>query len=490
MSTREGVVGVGPIEDLEAVIGLEIHIQLRTARKLFCGDSTRFGDAPNTNVCPVCLALPGALPVLNGEAVELAIRAALAFDCEVHETSIFARKNYFYPDLPKGYQISQFEDPIASGGEFRVQMPAGEKVVRIRRMHMEEDAGKSLHDRVAGGTAVDLNRAGTPLVEMVSEPDLHSAEEARAYLQQVKQVLEYLDVSDCNMEEGSLRVDANVSVRPAGTDTLGTKTELKNMNSFSGVEKAITVEVARQSRIVAEGGEVQHVTLLWDEARGEVRPMRSKEESHDYRYFPDPDLPPLVVGRDRIEAIRQALPELPAARRTRLEATYALPAYDAEVLTSSRSLADYFEAVADRSGDPKQSANWVMGPLLAVLKERGLDFESLSVSADGLAELLALVREGTISQGVAKDVLRKIFDSGRAAADIVQSEGLAQVRDVGQLEGWIDQVLDAHPDELTRFREGEKRLQGFFMGEVMKASRGKADPGEVARMLGRKLNAS
>ncbi|MEX1257333.1 MAG: Asp-tRNA(Asn)/Glu-tRNA(Gln) amidotransferase subunit GatB [Gemmatimonadota bacterium] len=471
---------------LEAVIGLEVHIQLRTERKLFCGDSTRFGDAPNTNVCPVCLGLPGALPTMNGHAVTLAVRAALAFDCEVHETSVFARKNYFYPDLPKGYQISQFEQPLATTGQFRVRLPDGEKVVRVRRMHMEEDAGKSLHDRVPGGTAVDLNRAGTPLVEMVSEPDLRTPEEARAYLQQVKQILEYLDVSDCNMEEGSLRVDANVSVRPVGSQALGTKTELKNMNSFSGVEKAIAAEVRRQSEIVAGGGRVEHITLLWDDARGEVRPMRSKEESHDYRYFPEPDLPPLVIPVAEIEAARGELPELPHTRRERFGREYALPTYDAEVLTSTRGLADYFEAVARAADDPKQASNWVMGPLLAALKERGIEVGS-SVAPAALAELIALVRDATISQNVGKEVLRKMLDSGRSAKEIVEEEGLAQVRDAGQLEGWVDAVLAAHADEVARFRTGEKKLQGFFMGEVMKSSRGKADPGEVARLLARKL---
>jgi aspartyl-tRNA(Asn)/glutamyl-tRNA(Gln) amidotransferase subunit B len=472
--------------ELEAVIGLEVHIQLRTERKLFCGDSTRFGDAPNTNVCPVCLGLPGALPAMNGDAVTLAVRAALAFECEVHETSIFARKNYFYPDLPKGYQISQFERPLATDGQFRVRLPDGEKVVRVRRMHMEEDAGKSLHDRVPGGTAVDLNRAGTPLVEMVSEPDLRTPEEARAYLQQVKQVLEYLDVSDCNMEEGSLRVDANVSVRPVGSQTLGTKTELKNMNSFSGVEKAIAAEVRRQSEIVAGAGRVEHITLLWDDARGEVRPMRSKEESHDYRYFPEPDLPPLVVPVAEIESARAELPELPHTRRERFGREYALPTYDAEVLTSTRALADFFEAVARAADDPKQASNWVMGPLLASLKERGIEVGS-SVAPTALAELIALVGDATISQNVGKEVLRKMLDSGRSAKEIVEEEGLAQVRDAGQLEGWVDAVLAAHADEVARFRTGEKKLQGFFMGEVMKSSRGKADPGEVARLLARKL---
>ena len=474
---------------LEAVIGLEIHVQLRTERKLFCGDSTRFGDAPNTHVCPVCLGLPGALPAMNGEAVELAVVTALALGCEVHERSIFARKNYFYPDLPKGYQISQFEQPLATGGEFRVRSDSGEEVVRIRRIHLEEDAGKSVHDRLPGATAVDLNRAGTPLIELVSEPDLRTPEGTRAYLQQVKQVLEYLDVSDCNMEEGSLRVDANVSVRPVGATELGTKTELKNMNSFSNVERALATEIRRQMEVVQAGGAVEHVTLLWDEARGEVRTMRSKEESHDYRYFPEPDLPPLVVTSEKIEEIRLRLPELPAARRTRFGVEYALPTYDAEVLTASRGVADFYEAVARIHGEPKEVSNWVMGPLLGAVRDKGVEIGELGVEPDALAELLHLLREGVISRNVGKDVLHRMLESGLRAAEIVQAEGLVQVRDTNQLEEWVGDVLDRHPDEIARFRGGEKRLQGFFMGEVMKASRGKADPGEVARLLTRALNA-
>ena len=470
---------------MEAVIGLEIHVQLRTREKLFCADSTRFGGAPNTHVCPVCLGLPGALPVLNAEAVELAVRAALAFGCEVHETSIFARKNYFYPDLPKGYQISQFERPLATGGFFPTSDDEAAASVRVRRIHLEEDAGKSLHDRVPAATAVDLNRAGTPLIEIVSEPDLRSAAEARAVLQRIKQILEYLDVSDCNMEEGSLRVDANVSVRPVGSDRLGTKTEVKNMNSFSNVERALVTEIARQEAIVRSGERVRHLTLLWDDARGEVRPMRSKEESHDYRYFPEPDLPPLVVASDTVRRVRESLPELPAARRARLARDHGLPAYDIEVLTATRELADYFEAVA-RGADPKQASNWVMGPVLALLKDRGLTLDRF-VTPDRLVGLIALVRGGTISQSVGKDVLARMLDNGHAAERIVEEQGLAQTRDETQLAVWIKGVLEAHPSEVTRFKAGEVKLQGYLMGQVMKASKGKADPGEVVRLLAEAL---
>ena len=473
--------------EYEAVIGLEVHVQLRTAEKLFCADSTRFGDAPNTNVCPVCLGLPGALPVVNPEAVDLAIRAALAFGCTVHETSVFARKNYFYPDLPKGYQISQFEAPLATGGRFSVETADGETEIRIRRIHIEEDAVKLIHDRIAGSTAVDLNRAGTPLIELVSDPDLRSARDARAWLQQVKHVLEYLDVSDCNMEEGSLRVDANISIRPAGSTGLGTKTEVKNMNSFSNVERALKVEIRRQRAAIREGGAVEHQTLLWDEARGEVRPMRSKEESHDYRYFPEPDLPPLVVPRGRIDGIRRALPDLPRARRERLEREFGIPAYDAGVLTSERALADYYETVVGLGTDPKEASNWVMGPLLALAKAVDTPLDAFPVTPGDLAGLIGLVGSGTISLRVAKDVLPRMLERGRSAAEIVEEDGLAQIRDDDQIGVWIAEVLVRHPKEIERFRAGERKLQGFFMGQVMKASRGKADPSRVSRLLTEKL---
>ena len=473
--------------EYEAVIGLEVHVQLRTAEKLFCADSTRFGDAPNTNVCPVCLGLPGALPVVNPEAVDLAVRTAVAFGCTVHETSVFARKNYFYPDLPKGYQISQFEAPLATGGRFSVETGDGEAEIRIRRIHIEEDAGKLIHDRIAGSTAVDLNRAGTPLIELVSEPDLRSARDARVWLQQVRQVLEYLDVSDCNMEEGSLRVDANISIRPVGSAGLGTKTEVKNMNSFSNVERALTVEIRRQRAAVREGGAVEHQTLLWDEARGEVRPMRSKEESHDYRYFPEPDLPPLVVPRGRIDGIRRGLPDLPQARRERLEREYGIPAYDAGVLTSERALADYYETVVGLGTDPKEASNWVMGPLLALAKAVDTPLDAFPVTPGDLAGLIGLVGSGTISGRVAKDILPRMLERGRSAAEIVEEDGLAQIRDDDRIGAWIAGVLARHPEEIERFRAGERKLQGFFMGQVMKASRGKADPARVSRLLAEKL---
>jgi len=478
----------------EAVIGLEIHVQLRTAQKLFAADATAFGSPPNTQVSPVTLGLPGALPVLNREAVDLAVRTALGLECTVHSTSIFARKNYFYPDLPKGYQISQFDRPLATDGVL-VAGPLDEPVrVRIRRIHMEEDAGKSLHDRFPDATAVDLNRAGVPLVEIVTEPDVRSGPAARLWLGELKRVLEYLGVSDCNMEEGSLRVDANVSIRREGDEELGTKTEVKNMNSFSGVERAIQVEFARQVALVEAGGRVVQQTLLWDANRGEVRPMRSKEESHDYRYFPDPDLPPLVVLPAEIEEIRAGLPELPGARERRFQREYGIPAYDSGVLTADRMIADWFEALAaglvgTGGGDAKDASNWVMGPVMALMKERAVDIAGLGIPPDRMGELIALVQSGTISQSAAKVVLQKMALSHERPGEIVEAEGLAQVRDASALQGWVEAALEANPEAVARYREGERRLIGFFMGEVMKRSGGTADPKEVGRILSAALDA-
>ncbi|MBI4538310.1 MAG: Asp-tRNA(Asn)/Glu-tRNA(Gln) amidotransferase subunit GatB [Gemmatimonadetes bacterium] len=479
----------------EAVIGLEVHVQLRTDQKMFCADSAAFGAEPNTNVCPVCLGLPGALPVVNGVAVELAIRAALGLGCRIHETSSFSRKNYFYPDLPKGYQISQFDRPLATDGFLNVpgDDQAESRRVRIRRVHLEEDAGKSLHDRLPGATAVDLNRAGVPLIEIVSEPDLRLPREARAYLQHLKQLMEYLDVSDCNMEEGSLRVDANVSVRREGETGLGVKTEVKNLNSFSNVERALAFEFERQAAIHEAGGCVVHQTMLWDAGRGEARPMRAKEESHDYRYFADPDLPPLVVAREQIEATYGALPELPQARRRRFVEQYGVPDYDAGVLTATRTIGDYYEAVVGRAHDAKAASNWVMGPVLQAVNERGLDPRdprSFLVETAALAELMALVADGTISQNVAKQVFQRMVESGRGAQQIVEAEGLAQVRDAGQLARWVDEAVLENPKEVERYRAGEDRLLAFFMGQVMRKSRGKADPRQTNELLREKLGTS
>jgi aspartyl-tRNA(Asn)/glutamyl-tRNA(Gln) amidotransferase subunit B len=470
----------------ETVIGLEVHVQLGTRSKMFCSCATSFGDPPNTNVCPVCLGLPGALPVPNRQAVRLGVRAALALGCTIHERSIFARKNYFYPDLPKGYQISQFDRPLATGGTVAVESAdRGLLDVSIVRLHLEEDAGKSLHDRVPGKTAVDLNRAGVPLAEIVSGPDLRSPAEARAYLVTLKQLLVYAGVSECSMEKGSLRVDANVSIRPAGQAILGTKTEIKNLNSFANVERALEWERGRQQRELEGGGVIRQMTLLFNAATGQARPMRSKEESHDYRYFPDPDLPPLVLSGSWIEEIRAELPELPAARRSRFAAQFGLPAYDAGVLTADRAIADYYETVVAAGADPKAAANWVMTESLTGYNEAG----RFVVAAPALASLLALVKAGTVSHQAAKKVFLELAADGADPRAIAERLGLLQVRDEGALETWVDAVLAAHPQEVERYRAGEAKLLGFLTGQVMRTSQGKADPKGVQPVLVRKLGA-
>ena len=470
----------------ETVVGLEVHVQLKTQTKMFCANRTTFGDPPNTNVCPVCLGLPGALPVPNAEAIRLAVRGAIALGCTVHETSVFARKNYFYPDLPKGYQISQFDRPLATGGSVSFDSPdRGRMTVGITRLHVEEDAGKLLHDRFPGKTAVDLNRAGTPLAEIVSEPDLRSPAEARAYLTALRQILVYAGVSECSMEEGSLRVDANLSIRPAGVTKLGTKTEVKNMNSFANVERALEAERARQVALVESGHRVEQVTLLFNAATGQVKPTRSKEESHDYRYFPDPDLPPLVLTPAWIAEQRAGLPELPEAKRQRLEHAYALSAQDARVLTAEVPLAHYFETVVEAGADAKTAANWVMGDVMTSYNELG----SFPLSASRLVALIALVREGVVSHQAAKRLYSELAHSAdeapRAAAERL---GLVQVRDEGTLAGWVEEVLAAHPSEVVRFRQGETKLMSFFVGQVMKRSKGKADPKGVQPVLQERLS--
>lgn len=476
-------------EQWQPVIGLEVHVQLETNTKLFCGDRTEFGAPPNTNVCPVCLGLPGALPVTNHAAVELAARAALGLGCVVHEESVFARKNYFYPDLPKGYQITQFDRPLATSGF--VDAPDGETLarVRIRRVHLEEDAGKSLHDRVPGRTAIDLNRAGVPLIEIVTEPDARSPAHARAFLTRLKQILEYLEVSDCDMEKGSLRVDANVSVRPRGTDTLGTKTEVKNMNSFANVERALTYEFDRQLAVAATGGQIIHETLLWDAARGEARPMRSKEESHDYRYFPDPDLPPLRIAPAQIGSIRASLPELPAAKETRFQEQYGIPSYDAAVLAATRPVADYYEAVAQAANDGKAASNWVMTDVLGWINQRQSTIDAFPLRPPALARLIQFTQDGTLSSSMARGVFARMLETGESAEHIVAAEGLAQIRDTDQLQSWIEQIVTQFSREAQRYRAGDDKLLGFFMGQLMKRSRGQADPrlatDLLRQMLGR-----
>jgi len=473
----------------ETVVGLEVHVQLLTRTKMFCGCSARFGDPPNTNVCPVCLGLPGALPVPNEQAVRLAVRAAYALGCTVHPRSIFARKNYFYPDLPKGYQISQFEGPLATGGALACVSPdRGPIAVRIKRLHLEEDAGKSFHDRVPGKTAVDFNRSGVPLIEIVSEPDLRSPAEARAYLAVLKQVLGpgYLAISNCNMEEGSLRVDANLSIRPAGSSELRTRTEVKNMNSFSGVEHALTAERARQLVATERGEEIVQATLLFDAAAGEVRPTRTKEEAHDYRYFPEPDIPPLVLAEAWLAREKQALPELPAAKRARLESTFKLSPAESVVVSATAALGDYFEALAARagSGAGKEVWNWVANDLLSLSR----DGESIPVPAGPAFETLALVRGGTISRQAAKRVLAELVQHpSEPAAAIAERLGLVQVSDTSAIEGWVRETLEAHAAEVARYKAGETRLMGFLVGQVMKRSQGKADPKAVNAALSQAL---
>lgn len=469
----------------EMVVGLEVHVQLKTRTKAFCACSTDFGAPPNVNTCPVCLALPGALPVLNERAVELATRAALGLGCQVNPVSVFARKNYFYPDLPKGYQISQFDQPLATGGFIAIAAKdsGAELKIGITRLHMEEDAGKSIHDRYPGATAIDLNRAGVPLIEIVSEPDIRTSADAGAYLRTLKQILQYLEVSDVSMEEGSLRVDANISVRPHGQSTLGTKTEVKNMNSFSAVERALDAEFERQCALIDSGGKVEQQTLLWDGARETVRPSRTKEGSHDYRYFPEPDLLPLMLDDKWVGDARKHLPELPDARKKRLAQDFGIAPIEVEQLTATPALAEYFEAVARASGDGKAAYNWVMGEVLAVLKASGADLSHFRVRPADLAQLLNLVRDGTVSHTAAKRVFALMVETGKPPAQVAADEGLSQVGDEDAIATWVDEVLVEHPEEAKRYLAGEKKLQGVLVGFVMKKSKGRADPKRVNQLL-------
>ncbi|HEU4762653.1 MAG TPA: Asp-tRNA(Asn)/Glu-tRNA(Gln) amidotransferase subunit GatB [Gemmatimonadales bacterium] len=468
----------------ETIIGLEIHAQLSTESKIFCGCATRFGDEPNANTCPTCLGLPGALPVLNRRVVDLGARAALALGLRINPQSIFARKNYFYPDLPKGYQISQYDRPLATDGSVAFESAErGRVAVHIQRLHVEEDAGKSLHDRLPGRTAVDLNRAGVPLAEIVSGPDLRTAAEARAWLATLRQILLYTGASDCSMEQGSLRVDANLSVRRAGSTAFGTKTEVKNMNSFANVERALTAEYARQVELLERGEVVRQVTLLFDASSGAVRPMRSKEESHDYRYFPDPDLPPLVLSAEWIDRQRAALPELPEARRARLEREHGISAYQASVVSGEPALADYFESLVAAGVEGRQAANWVTGDVMTAWNETG----GFPVSAERLAALIAMERDGTVSLQAAKRIFAELREQDAEPRALAIQLGLVQVKDADALGGWVDEVLAAYPGEVARYRGGETKLMGFFVGQVMKRSKGKADPKGVQPLLQERL---
>jgi aspartyl-tRNA(Asn)/glutamyl-tRNA(Gln) amidotransferase subunit B len=473
----------------EPVIGLEVHVQLATRTKIFCGCPTSFGAPPNTNVCPVCLGLPGALPVLSRQAVELAIEASLALNCRVNARSIFARKNYFYPDLPKGYQISQYDQPLAEHGFVDIEVGGVHKRIGITRVHMEDDAGKSIHEGFKDSeryTYVDLNRSGTPLIEIVSEPDIRSADEAHAYLTVIKQVLQYVEVSSCDMEKGHLRCDANVSVRLKGAEKFGTKAEVKNLNSFRFLKLAVDQEIERQVGILESGGRVMQETRLFNPDTGETVGMRSKEHAHDYRYFPEPDLVPLRVSEEWLSPIRAKMPELPAARRARFIESFGLREYDAQVLTSTRAMSDYFEKVA-ASGDPKSAANWVMGDLAGLLKAEGKEIDESPVSAENLGRLVALIAQGKISGKLAKEIFPKMFTTSEPPEAVMQNEGLSQISDEGELVKIIDEVIAANPKQLEQYRSGKTTVMNFFLGQVMKASRGQADPAAVTRFLKEKL---
>ncbi|HML77186.1 Asp-tRNA(Asn)/Glu-tRNA(Gln) amidotransferase subunit GatB [Geobacter sulfurreducens] len=474
----------------QAVIGLEVHVQLKTDTKIFCGCSTKFGAAPNSQTCPVCLGMPGVLPVLNKKVVEFAIRAGLATNCRIASRSVFARKNYFYPDLPKGYQISQYELPICQNGHLDIEVDGQVKRIGITRIHMEEDAGKLVHADVPGlgsGSGVDLNRACTPLLEIVSEPDIRSADEAVAYLRKLHQIVVYLGICDGNMEEGSFRCDANVSVMPVGSTTFGTRTETKNVNSFRFVKQAIEHEIERQIELIEEGGKVVQETRLFDPNTGETRSMRGKEEAHDYRYFPDPDLVPLVISNDWVEDTRLSLPELPDARRSRYRSELGLSDYDAEVLTATREMAEYFEACLAAGAPAKGAANWVMGEVTRALNEAGTGIAECPVTPVRLTALLQLIEKGTISGKIAKTVFDEMWQSDKTPEAIVEEKGLVQVSDTGEIEKIIDEIMAANMGQVEEFRGGKEKVFGFFVGQVMRASKGKANPAVVNDLLMKKL---
>jgi len=486
-------VGLATPEDIaryEPVIGLEVHVQLATATKIFCSCATSFGAQPNSNVCPVCLGLPGALPVLTRKAVELAMKAALALNCEVRPLSRFARKNYFYPDLPKGYQISQYDQPLAEHGFVDIVVDGVKKRIGVTRVHMEDDAGKSIHDGFADSSRysyVDLNRCGTPLIEIVSEPDLRSSDEAHAYLTEIKQVLQFVEASTCDMEKGHLRCDANVSVRLKGAEKLGTRAEVKNLNSFRFAKMAIEYEIARQVALIESGGTIVQETRLYNVDSGETVGMRSKEHAHDYRYFPEPDLVPLRVSEAWLEEVKSQMPELPAQKRARFVESYGLRDYDAQALTQTRAVSEYYETVAATSGDPKAAANWVMGDLSGALNAAGKDIVESPVSAQHLGELVALIGKGELSGKLAKEIFPKMFAGGEAPRVIMEREGLTQISDTGALEKIADDVIAANPKQVEQYKGGKTAVMGFLVGQVMKASRGQANPAVLNEILRKKL---
>ena len=473
----------------EVVIGLEVHVQLTTKTKIFCGCSTQFGNQPNSQTCPVCLGLPGALPVLNRQVVEYAIKAGLATNCQISPRSIFARKNYFYPDLPKGYQISQFELPICEHGHLEIESDhRGTQKICITRIHIEEDAGKLLHsDDIGSGSRVDLNRACTPLLEVVSEPDMRSSDEAIAYLKKLHQIVMYLGICDGNLEEGSFRCDANVSVRPWGQAEFGTRAELKNINSFRFIKEAIEYEIDRQIELVEDGGSVVQETRLFDSNSGLTRSMRGKEEAHDYRYFPDPDLVPLIISDEWISGVRDGLPELPEAKKARFIAQYGLPERDTEILTAERTLAEYFDACAQLHSDAKACANWVMGDVQRRRNDEGLSVAEIPVSPEMLVGILKRIDDNTISGKIAKTVFDEMWATGKDADTVIDEKGLKQVTDTGAIEKMVDDVIAANPGQAQEFSEGKDKLLGFFVGQIMKASKGKANPAMVNDLLRKKL---
>ena len=473
--------------EYEVVVGLEVHTELKTNTKIFCGCSTKFGSEQNTNVCPVCLGLPGVLPVLNQKVVEFAIRTGLALNCRINTFSKFDRKNYYYPDLPKNFQTSQFDLPIAENGYLDIEVNGETKRIGITRVHMEEDAGKLVH---SGATItqsdyafVDYNRTGVPLLEIVSEPDIRSAEEAKAYLEKMKAILQYIDVSDCKMEEGSLRCDANISLRPKGTIPFGTKAEIKNLNSFRSVQKGLEYEAARQEEVLEEGGRIIQETRTWDEAKGITLSMRSKEQAHDYRFFPEPDLVPIITAPEEIEAIRRSLPELPDARQQRLMKDYALSAYDAEMITASRAMAEFFDQLVKLSVDAKTAANWLMGDVSRHLNLSGLSIEEAPLTPDKLAGLLTLLGKGTISNKIAKTVFEEMWKTGKDADTIVKEQGMVQISDEGAIVAIVDAVIAANPQSIADFKAGKERALGFLVGQIMKQTKGRANPEMVNKLL-------
>lgn len=474
--------------EFETVIGLEVHLQLNTHTKIFCGCRNAFGDQPNTNVCPVCLGLPGSLPVLNRKVLSYGMKVGLALNCEVNTFVKFDRKNYYYPDLPKGYQISQYDFPIAKNGYVTIKVPEGEKRIGVTRAHLEEDAGKLIHDDSLGASLVDYNRTGTPLVEIVSEPDMRSSQEAYDYLTVLKLTLSYLGVSDCDMEKGSLRCDANVSIRPKGETKLGTKTELKNMNSFSAVKRAIEYEVERQTRVLLSGGRIIQETLLWNEAKAITVTMRSKEQAHDYRYFPEPDLVPFTLGVPEIGAVRASLPELPYVKLSRFMAQHKLSEYDATIIVQDKALADFFEQCVILSLDSKKVANWLNGPLMKELNERKKSLADLSLTAEHFTLLIRKVEDGTVSNLVGKEVLTILLDTGKGVEMIIQEKGLAQVSDDSALEKVVDEVLAVNPKAVEEIKSGKTSAMGFLVGQAMKKMQGKANPKKLSEILNRRFN--